>query len=131
VKRILRHDGTLWLNISDTYCGTGSKSDHVDPKYPNGHTGQQISLNHRANGCKAKDLIGIPWLLVFALRADGWFLRNDIIWVKANPRTCASGSFVQICKKIFSHNKAVFDGKPLWLNEKTNAVRRKIRSKDA
>jgi DNA modification methylase len=100
VKRILRHDGTLWLNISDTYCGTGNKGDHHDPKYPNGRTGQQISLNHRAKGCKAKDLIGIPWLLAFALRADGWFLRNDIIWVKANPMP---ESAKDRCSRCYEH----------------------------
>lgn len=85
VRRVLRPDGTLWLNIADTYCGTGSKAGHVDPKNPKGRTGQQVALNHRVQGCKQKDLIGIPWLLAFALRADGWYLRNDIIWYKANP----------------------------------------------
>lgn len=81
----MRPDGTLWLNISDTYCGTGSKANHVDPKNPKGRTGQQAAVNHRAPGCKHKDLIGIPWLLAFALRNDGWYLRNDIIWEKATP----------------------------------------------
>jgi DNA modification methylase len=85
VRRVLRPDGTLWLNIADTYCGTGSKAGHVDPKYPKGRTGQQVSITHRARGCKPKDLIGIPWMLAFALRGDGWYLRNDVIWCKANP----------------------------------------------
>lgn len=85
VKRVLRADGTLWLNIADTYCGTGSKGNHFDPKNPKGRTGQQVSVNHKAPGCKPKDMMGIPWLLAFALRSDGWYLRNDIIWVKANP----------------------------------------------
>lgn len=85
VKRLLRPEGTLWLNIADTYCGTGSKADHQDPKYPKGRNGQQVAVNHRAPGCKQKDLIGIPWLLAFALRADGWYLRSDIIWQKENP----------------------------------------------
>lgn len=61
VKRVLKNDGTLWLNIGDSYCGTGDK------------------------GYKHKDLIGIPWMLAFALRADGWYLRQDIIWHKPNP----------------------------------------------
>lgn len=85
VRRVLREDGTLWLNISDTYCGTGSKAGHVDPKNPKGRTGQQVAINHKARGCKPKDLIGIPWMLAFALRGDGWYLRNDVIWCKANP----------------------------------------------
>jgi DNA modification methylase len=84
VWRVLRPDGTLWLNISDTYCGTGSKGNHFDPKNPKGRTGQQVSVNHRAAGCKEKDLIGIPWLLAFALRSNGWYLRNAAIWEKGN-----------------------------------------------
>ena len=83
--RVLRPDGTFWLNISDTYCGTGNKSGYADPKYPNGRTGDHVSITQKVQGCKPKDLIGIPWLLAFALRADGWYLRNDIIWEKANP----------------------------------------------
>lgn len=85
VKRVLTPDGTFWLNIADTYCGTGSKADCNDPKYPNGRNGQQVAINHRAPGCKPKDLIGIPWLAALALRADGWYLRSSIIWHKANP----------------------------------------------
>jgi len=84
VWRVLRPDGTLWVNIADTYCGTGSKGLHYDPKNPKGRNGQQVSVNHRAPGCKAKDLIGIPWLLAFALRDDGWYLRNAVIWEKGN-----------------------------------------------
>ena len=85
LKRVLRSDGSLWLNIADTYCGTGSKGYHADPKNPKGRNGQQIAKNNRVPGCKQKDLIGIPWLLAFALRADGWYLRSDIIWQKENP----------------------------------------------
>jgi len=84
VWRVLRPDGTLWVNIADTYCGTGSKGNHYDPKYPKGRTGQQISVNNHAPGCKKKDLIGIPWLLAFALRDDGWYFRNAVIWEKGN-----------------------------------------------
>ena len=84
VWRVLRPDGTLWVNIADTYCGTGSKGDHYDPKNPKGRTEQQVSVNHKANGCKEKDLIGIPWLLAFALRGDGWYLRNAAVWEKGN-----------------------------------------------
>jgi len=85
LRRVLRSDGTLWLNIADTYCGTGNKGYHADPKNPKGRNGQQIAKNNRVSGCKQKDLIGIPWLLAFALRADGWYLRSDIIWQKENP----------------------------------------------
>ena len=85
LKRVLRPDGTFWLNISDTYCGTGSKGGYTDPKYPKGRNGQGFSLARTAAGCKHKDMIGIPWLLAFSLRADGWYLRSDIIWQKDNP----------------------------------------------
>ena len=85
LRRVLRSDGTLWLNIADTYCVTGNKGYHADPKNPKGRNGQQIARNNRVSGCKQKDLIGIPWLLAFALRADGWYLRSDIIWQKENP----------------------------------------------
>ena len=85
VRRVLTPDGTLWLNIADTYAGKGNQGESLDPKYPNGRTGQVVALNGKVEGCKAKDMIGIPWLLAFALRADGWYLRSDIIWMKANP----------------------------------------------
>lgn len=64
-KRVLRNDGTLWLNIGDSYAAPGK--------------------NKTVSGLKPKDLIGIPWMLAFALRADGWYLRCDIIWNKPNP----------------------------------------------
>ena len=85
VRRVLKPEGTCWLNIADTYCGTGSKGKSKDPKNPKGRTGQSISIAHHVNGCKAKDMIGIPWMLAFALRDDGWYLRSDVIWQKNNP----------------------------------------------
>lgn len=85
VRRVLLPSGTLWLNIADTYAGKGNQGDSVDPKYPNGRTGQTVAINRRVEGCKAKDMIGIPWMLAFALRDSGWYLRSDIIWMKANP----------------------------------------------
>lgn len=82
VKRVLRDDGTLWLNIGDSYNGSGGAGGDYNkgglkegqPKYP----GRNIP------SLKPKDLIGIPWMLAFALRADGWYLRQDIIWHKPN-----------------------------------------------
>ncbi len=82
VYRVLRADGTCWLNISDTYCGTGSKGGCKDPKNPEGRNGQKVSIAQNVEGCKHKDLIGIPWMLAFALRNNGWYLRNDIVWQK-------------------------------------------------
>lgn len=85
VRRVLKDDGTLWLNIGDSYCGIGDKGNYKDPKYADGRNGQSVALNRKVEGCKQKDLIGIPWMLAFALRADGWYLRQDIIWHKPNP----------------------------------------------
>lgn len=84
-RRVLKDDGTLWLNIGDSYCGTGDKGDYKDPKYADGRNGQTVSMNRIVFGCKQKDMIGIPWMLAFALRNDGWYLRQDIIWHKPNP----------------------------------------------
>ena len=63
VRRVLRPDGTLWVNIADSYCGTGSKGDTRDPKYPQGRNGQNISLCQAVRSCKQKDMIGIPWIV--------------------------------------------------------------------
>jgi DNA modification methylase len=85
VKRVLRDDGTVWLNLGDSYCGTGHKGDHIDPKHKDARTGQKVALNNKVQGLKSKDLVGIPWRVAFALQADGWYLRQDIIWHKPNP----------------------------------------------
>ena len=85
VKRVLRDDGTLWLNLGDSYSGSG--------KGPAGNLGathdeRNMEKKHSAivpDGLKPKDLIGIPWRVAFALQADGWYLRQDIIWAKPNP----------------------------------------------
>lgn len=96
VKRVLRNDGTLWVNMGDSYSshkdcksvsqtlsrGGSSESASVIEK------GKSVSRNSKvlkSVGLKNKDLVGIPWMLAFALRADGWYLRQDIIWNKPNP----------------------------------------------
>lgn len=91
VRRVLKDDGTLWVNIADSYAGSGKgASNYPDnaKKYKQGtnkgSVGSYISKTTAVN-CKPKDLIGIPWMLAFALRADGWYLRQDIIWQKPNP----------------------------------------------
>ena len=83
---VLEDDGTLWLNIGDSYAGSGK-----GPAGNLGVTNDERNMTHTKSsalvpqGCKPKDLIGIPWMLAFALRADGWYLRQDIIWHKPNP----------------------------------------------
>jgi len=91
-KRILRDDGTLWVNIGDSYASMKSrynqKAQSLNGGKPqdNVFQGNKTDLYHHPElGLKDKDLIGIPWMLAFALRADGWYLRQDIIWAKPNP----------------------------------------------
>lgn len=90
VRRVLRDDGTLWLNLGDSYnayngnagpssgFSSGAAADTQRPKLESGH-------GLRTKGLKPKDLVGIPWRVAFALQADGWYLRSDIIWHKPNP----------------------------------------------
>jgi DNA modification methylase len=97
VKRVLRDDGTVWLNLGDSYANPGNK----DSSKVGGFTGQRIRAREAGDkpndsaqdsrprkippGLKPKDLVGIPWRVAFALQADGWYLRSDIIWHKPNP----------------------------------------------
>jgi DNA modification methylase len=99
VKRVLKKEGTLWLNIGDSYWGGGNyrgtnEATLTDKQRSNrgAHGLEAIGREYLPptcrkpiNGAKPKDLVGIPWLLAFALRADGWYLRSDIIWHKPNP----------------------------------------------
>lgn len=87
VRRVLRDDGTLWLNIGDTWATRPYGEKHsYDPAYNGRNRGQVIRKPKSGPppGIKAKDMVGIPWMLAFALRADGWYLRQDIIWHKMN-----------------------------------------------
>ena len=89
VRNIMSDDGTLWLNIGDSYYNyRGGSQAFVKQSVAN--TDQDLpdhspTRNNVLDGLKSKDLIGIPWMLAFALRADGWYLRQDIIWHKPNP----------------------------------------------
>lgn len=99
VRRVLRKDGTLWLNMGDSYAGSWG---NYHPNSPPGKHGQRLKETARWNrpayesqeflpptatapGLKSKDLCGMPWRAVFALQADGWWLRSDTIWSKPNP----------------------------------------------
>jgi len=83
VKRVLKDDGTLWLNLGDSYAGNNSRASE------GGRAGygtkREGVFNNLSGNLKAKDLVGIPWRVAFALQADGWYLRQDIIWHKPNP----------------------------------------------
>ena len=88
-KRVLRNDGTLWLNIGDTYFG--AKGGHWDGgnSITSDATGSNYRMQRKAppkhHRIKTRDLCGIPWMLAFSLQKDGWYLRQDIIWHKPNP----------------------------------------------
>ena len=93
VKRVLKDEGTLWLNLGDTYWGGGWRgaslnegSGKIQKNHIGTHCGESMTMgkgNHQIY--KPKDLVGIPWRVALALQADGWYLRQDIIWHKPNP----------------------------------------------
>ena len=90
VRECLTDDGTLWLNIGDSYYNYRSGKGQALPRQSCASNDQDLpQFNPRRGlkleGLKDKDLIGIPWMLAFALRADGWYLRQDIVWQKPNP----------------------------------------------
>ncbi len=104
VRRVLRKDGTLWLNLGDSYAGSGPSGASYQSNTTIGRNGKSRDGNFAISktlgergltyvekkpipppGLKAKDLCGIPWRVAFALQADGWWLRSDIIWAKPNP----------------------------------------------
>lgn len=96
VRRVLRDDGTVWLNLGDSYAGswgaqgrTGQMADRsvISARQIAEHPRKATRTGAIPSGAdyKAKDLIGIPWMVAFALRADGWYLRSDIVWHKPNP----------------------------------------------
>lgn len=92
VRRVLKDDGTMWLNLGDSYAGSGKgmNSDGTHSKGGKQDTNKGTTIGNLrgaivTNELKPKDLIGIPWMVAFALRADGWYLRQDIIWHKPNP----------------------------------------------
>lgn len=92
IKRVLRDDGTLWLNIGDSYAGSGKGGANYPDnamKYKQGTNAGSLTANttkpYKSEEIKPKDMIGIPWMLAFELRRRGWYLRQDIIWAKPNP----------------------------------------------
>ncbi len=127
VKRVLKKDGTLWLNIGDSYCSapagnkpssfmaksnlSGINSEKYLQTLKSGHATKRDTS--KLEGLKPKDLIGIPWQVAFALRSDGWWLRQDIIWAKPNPmpesvedRCTKSHEYIFLLSK---NNKYYFD----------------------
>ena len=90
VKNVLTDDGTLWVNLGDSYYNYRPGKGQTYPKQSVSKTNQDLPESSakrgtKLEGLKEKDLIGIPWMFAFAMRADGWYLRQDIIWNKPNP----------------------------------------------
>jgi DNA modification methylase len=119
VRRTLKEDGTLWLNIGDSYTSGNRKWRDSDKKNP------ARAMSYRPptpEGLKPKDLIGLPWLIAFALQKDGWYLRSDIIWNKPNcqpesvkDRPTRSHEYVFLFSKsskyLYNHEAIKEDGK--------------------
>jgi DNA modification methylase len=89
VRRTLRDDGTLWLNLGDSYAGAGNGGQGKNSEFVTRKAARcgvrELKRSKVVGDLKSKDLVGIPWEVAFALRADGWYLRMDIIWHKPNP----------------------------------------------
>ena len=134
VRDNLKDDGVLWLNIGDTYYNY--RSDGNYPKQTVSKTNQDLpsfspARGNKLEGLKSKDLIGIPWMLAFALRADGWYLRQDIIWHKPNPmpesvkdRCTKSHEYLFLLsknKKYYYDNEAIKEPAKDWgTRDRTN-----------
>ena len=142
VKRVLRDDGTLWLNLGDSYSGSnkgkmsdGSLVGGQKQRTNKGTMIGSITKTGTPQGLKPKDLIGIPWRVAFALQADGWYLRQDIIWSKNNPMP---ESVTDRCTKsheyIFLFSKSAkyyFDNEAIKENSVTCDPRRPYTSNGA
>lgn len=85
VKRVLKKEGTLWLNLGDSYAAGGNGGGTEKQDSNRGTLALKGKAKKAPPGLKPKDLVGIPWRVAFALQADGWYLRQDIIWAKPNP----------------------------------------------
>ena len=136
VRDVLTDDGTLWLNIGDSYYNYRPGKGQSYPKQSVSKTNQDLpqkcsKRGNRLEGLKEKDLIGIPWMLAFALRADGWYLRQDIIWHKPNPmpesvrdRCTKSHEYIFLFsknKKYFYDNEAIKEPAKDWgTRDRTN-----------
>ena len=150
VRDVLADDGTLWLNIGDSYAaqrggthqpaetlagGKGGMTDDGARVNRDRYDGYNPTRNAAAIGLKHKDLIGIPWMLAFALRADGWYLRQDIIWHKPNPmpesvrdRCTKAHEYIFLLSKS---EKYFFDSDAVKEPAVTNDTRRPYGSKGA
>lgn len=148
VRRTLKPDGTLWIVIADSYAGSGKGA----AKYPENAAKYKQGTNHgmmgavattqtKTPGIKPKDMIGIPWMLAFALRTDGWYLRSDIIWHKPNvmpesvkdrPTKCYEHVFMLAKSRRYYYDAdavlvpAHYDGRKETLNKGSSKYERTV-----
>lgn len=140
VKRVLKDDGTLWLNLGDSYAGSG-RSPSGESRI-GGHSEKQGFHSPKVTipaGLKPKDLIGIPWMVAFALRADGWYLRSDIIWAKQNcmpesvtDRPTRSHEYLFLLSKSakYYYNHEAIKEPCIWDVDGTGTLARKARQNE-
>ena len=136
VKRVLRDDGTVWLNLGDSYSSGGSTT--TTNQTLRGDKDYGVTRPKPSKGIKPKDLVGIPWRVAFALQSDGWYLRQDIIWHKPNPmpesvkdRCTKAHEYIFLLsknKKYYFDNEAIKEdainvGKSISLGEKSFSKR--------
>jgi len=132
-RRVLRDDGTLWLNLGDCYAGSGFGWFNTENSYlqstNHGTILEREKLREvkksQKHNCKPKDLIGIPWMVAFALRDSGWYLRQDIIWSKPNPMP---ESVTDRCTKSHEYIFLLSKSKKYYYNAK--AISEKTVTKD-
>lgn len=135
VRRVLRDDGTLWVNLGDSYASGPSGGNGTRSSTLSGSTASQAefrkSTKHKCvpDGLKHKDLIGAPWLVAFALRADGWYLRSDIIWskpsvlpesVKDRPTKAHEYLFLLSKSATYHYDAAGVAERATWKGQKRN-----------
>ena len=120
VRRVLRADGTLWLNLGDTFINAKGAAHGKDVKQPARRFGLRPN-DVNVKGYKRKDLVGIPWAVATALRNDGWYLRSDIIWAKPNAtpdpvadRPQRAHEFVFLLSKQVRYKASRFADKSVW-----------------
>lgn len=136
VKRVLRDDGTVWLNLGDSYSSGGRTT--TTNQTLRGDKDYGVTRPKPSKGIKPKDLVGIPWRVAFALQSDGWYLRQDIIWHKPNPmpesvkdRCTKAHEYIFLLsknKKYYFDNEAIKEdainvGKSISLGEKSFSKR--------
>lgn len=132
VKRVTRDDGVLWLNLGDSYSGSmSSKGAVVNQSSMSAGTGQDMGYHDKplgiVNGYKAKDLMGIPWRVAFALQADGWYFRSAIPWIKRNcmpeSTTDRPTSAIEYIFLMAKSAKYFYDGEAIRCPAATNEDR--------